>query len=119
MLGNYEVLKDYAEWDNLGFVKWTRFAAFNNLVMELWVADCTQELNQIDGQRDSCPQHNKARKDNIHKKLQRICPGISKSLGALRSSSGQILVDDQDIANELAYYWAGVFSGGGHQYPYS
>ena len=111
MLGTYEVFKDYATLDDLGLVKWSRFAAFNNLVMELWVADCNQELKQLDGQRNICSQHLKSRRENIHKKLQRICPGVNKSLGALRSSSGNILVDDQAIANELAYYWGEVFSG--------
>jgi hypothetical protein len=50
--------------------------------------------------------------NNIHKQLQSVGPGLSKTFGALRSASGHLLAADQEIADELASFWSKVFSGG-------
>ena len=53
------------------------------------------------------------RRRNIHKRLQRVCPGTTCFLGCLQDDAARLVSDEQEMAVLLAGYWGEVFAARG------
>ena len=100
-----EQIREFSILDTFGMIRWTQYEPFCNLVMELWVSHYSEQLQTLENKGSGKSAEILAcRRENKHKKLRRVCPGSSSKLGLLRNSTGDILADDQHIADALADY---------------
>ena len=45
----------------------------------------------------------------IERRMQRVCPGASMSIGAVQDSSGEVHTDDSSMARALEQHWSQTF----------
>ena len=81
-----------------------------DLVVKLAKDDVRHEVER-GWARNTCDSDMTAanRRESIHQKLQKLRPGRSSSLSAVRAADGEITTDPDRIAKELAKHWSCTF----------
>ena len=109
-INTYVSGQQYATYDSTrAVIAWTDRLGFMTAVSQLWVAATHAREARWSVSSSHVSQETEQRRgEHLERRLQRVCPGMTSSLGALQDEHGHVHTDDSGIASALEYHWAHV-----------